>query len=215
MIYKIKDMKSIVLILLFVFFSNLSYAQVLKLYNGLSVSSNKNELGLLANKYYGYYGAIGIDYLLHDYYYLSSQLGYLGKGGKDHIFVSGSDTYYDFKTKWNYIHMNTTFRLKTQTEYFYPYLGIGPKLDILISSRNIKTKEGYDLKLNPVSVGGIIELGVVKKIKKMELGLNASYSLNFNNIGDSKNGDLDTYSYKISGHTFLITLSLGCFLWGN
>lgn len=198
-----------ILFLLLLFISNLSHGQILKLYNGLSISSNKNELDLLSSDYCGYYGAIGVDYWSHDNYYLSSQLGYLGKGGKDHIFIVGPDTDYDFKMKWDYIHLNTTFRLKTRSDNFYPYLGVGPKIDILASSKHILTKEGYDLKLKPVTVGGIVELGIIKRFNKIDMGINASYAFNFNEAGNFKNGNLNNYSNEIWTNTFLVTFSLG------
>lgn len=201
----------LLLLLLLNLTTTLSYSQVIKVYNGIGVSSNKNEMTLLSDKYCGYVGMIGIDYLKNKYYYLSSQLGYLQKGGKDRIDIvqENKSSYKDLKIKWGYIHANTTFRLKTSSNSFYFYLGAGPKIDILTKSKYIRNKEGYDIKLNPVLIGGIGEVGVAKRIKQVELGLNASYTFDFNDMGNTKNANLNNYSYAINNNTFLITLFVG------
>lgn len=204
-------MKIRLLLLLLCLMTRLSYSQVLKVYNGVGVSSNKNEMTLLSNKYYGYVGIVGIDYLKNKYYYLSSQLGYMSKGGKDRIYIVGENksTYKDLKINWGYIHANTTFRLKTPSNSFYFYLGAGPKIEILTESIYIRSKEGYDIKLKPVLIGGIGEVGVVKRIKQVEFGFNTSYSFDFNDMGNTKNENLNKYSYAIKNHTVLITFFVG------
>ena len=190
---------------------NIVHSQTLKVYNGLSFSSNSSEIGVLTDNSLGYTGMLGIDYQKSKYYFLSSALGFVSKGGKNHIFVAEENGFaeQDIRINWSYLHINTTFRVKTPSNKFYAYLGVGPKIEILLDSSYKQRNDGYDIKLSPVLWGIVGEAGIVKKVRKIELGLSALYNLNFNDFGNSKNGNTNAYTYALDNHNFLITFSVG------
>lgn len=72
-----------------------------------------------------YTGSIGYDYLLdrdyHDWYYLSSEIGYVKKGRKD--VASGE------KLEMDYLHINILFKMKYSFENLMLSAGIGPSVD--------------------------------------------------------------------------------------
>jgi hypothetical protein len=77
-------MKKIILALAILLSMNMGciFAQTIKIENGMSVSAMKPEGFHVYNKnLYSYAGLIGLDYLKHTYFYLSSEIGYVAKGG--------------------------------------------------------------------------------------------------------------------------------------
>lgn len=168
-------------------------------------------MDILSDKSISYTGMAGIDYMKRNFYFLSSSIGYLSKGGSNKILIANENGFSEqtMKINWNYIHINTTFRLKTPSKNFYFFLGAGPKIEILLDNKYEKRTGGYDIKLSPFLYGIIGEIGIAKKINTSEIGLIASYNTNLNKFGNSRNGNNNTYSYALDNHNFLITLFLG------
>jgi len=126
------------------------FAQIIKVSNGLSVSSIKGETEVFDffNEYrYDYSGFIGLNYCYHNYFFLSSEIGYVSKGGKRkyEIWEMGTGITGTETIGWlvddgettksvNYLHLNTTFRIKFPAKNYYFYAGVGPKVDFLIGN---------------------------------------------------------------------------------
>jgi len=139
-------------------------AQTIKVSNGLSVSSIKGETEVFDffNEYrYDYSGFIGLNYCYHNYFFLSSEIGYASNGGKRkyEIWEMGTGITGTETIGWlvddgettkgiKYLHLNTTFRVKFPAKNYYFYAGIGPKVDFLI---------GDDVILSDYRLYGIIE----------------------------------------------------------
>ena len=125
----------------------------MKVSNGLSVSSIKGETVVFDfyDEYrYDYSGFVGLNYWHHNYFYLSSEIGYVSKGGKKKIDTRwGWDSDYMVMTRSvSYLHLNTTFRAKFPAKNYYFYAGIGPKVDFLM---------GNDVILNDNRLYGFIK----------------------------------------------------------
>ena len=154
-------------------------AQVIKLENGVSLSSmtGSDEIKLFPYTAAGYTGRIGIEWLEHRWFYLSSEVGYMATGGKDHILITADsgfeEGYQSVFLRRDNIHINTTFRVKLAYYAFHTYLGIGPKLDIPV---NIYS--GYEEKntLSRKVMAGIkTEIGCAYDFSHCRLGLNIAY----------------------------------------
>jgi len=143
-------------------------AQTFKVSNGLSVSSIKGEtevFDFFDGNRYDYSGFVGLDFFHHKYFYLSGEMGYASKGGKkmNPIRESADDfgRYKKMTKGVNYLHLNTTFRVKYPAKNYYFYVGIGPKVDFLMSDDVFAGDGlwwGYIKKENPTpppSDGGI------------------------------------------------------------
>ena len=96
-------------------------AQVLKIENGMAFSSLVNEGEDLFDKSLSSYQmSIGLDYLDQGWYALSSNVGYLRKGGS-FDFYEATDPGLNMlkrnmKYMFDYITLNTTFRVKTLSD---------------------------------------------------------------------------------------------------
>ena len=61
-------------------------AQVIKIENGMTLSSmTRNEYDFFTHTATGYTARVGIDWLEHRWFYLSSEVGYMATGGMDQI----------------------------------------------------------------------------------------------------------------------------------
>ncbi|WP_103864869.1 outer membrane beta-barrel protein [Aquimarina sp. I32.4] len=171
-------MKKLIIFSLILFFTKpLLFAQVIKLENGVVASSmSDGAIDVLNKKIITYSALIGMDYWETKSFYLSSQVGYLRKGGKEeNPLLSGDQA--KFKEAWNYIHLNTTmrfpFKLKDNTHIF---IGIGPKMDFLVGSEKFKSSlYSSGFKMNTTTFGGKAEMGLVHDFDKYRIGINFSY----------------------------------------
>ncbi len=168
---------------------------------------NKNVTGINVS--------IGIDYLNLKYFNLSSNIGFIQKGGKDSISVATPNGEIIGKqliqTKLNYLTINTTANLKLPIKDFViPYLFVGPRVDYLISYKEsavfIKQFDDWG-KLNKLIYGVITGIGLDFKIKRFFVGAVFNYYFNFNKIVDYTSDN--NVSNKILDRTFTINLKVG------
>jgi len=158
---------------------------------------------------------IGIDYLNFKYFNLSSNIGFIQKGGKDSVFVvaplGGVENKGLLKIKLNYLTVNTTANLKFPIKDFViPYLFVGPRIDYLISYKEdaVVLQQFDDMGiLNKLIYGVLTGVGIDFKIKKFFVGAVFDYYFNFNKIVDNTS---DTnVSNEIIDRTFTIDLKVG------
>ncbi len=202
-----------------------SFSQVIKIGNGIDISSMENsKFNLLPNKRTGYVGTIGLDYFEHKYFYLSSEIGYLQKGGKDAIFFTDqsgqplSESKVDIRL--DYLHINTTFRGRYAINNSNTvYVGIGPKIDIPVNSKISSNNDhfialfqedtplDYRVKNLKTSFGLLPEIGFTYDMNKFRFDINAAYLVNFGRI--DKNPINDELGNKVYNNTFLFRFNVG------
>ena len=185
-------MKKVIVCLLLALsnFSLLS-SQVIKIENGLSISSmNSTKFNLLNDNLYTYAVLLGCDYLEHRYFYLSSGIGYIQKGGVDNVIQLDENAHplntISMKGKWDYLHLNTSLRIKYPFKKNHLYIGAGLKADVRTSSTDSNHSylhEGY--KMASIIPGMKIETGFNREMKRLIIGVNASYLIDFKNAGKS------------------------------
>ena len=208
-------MKKVIICLLLTL-SNLSLlsSEVIKIENGLSISSiNSTKFNLLNDNLYTYSLLLGCDYLEHRYFYLSSGIGYIQKGGTDNIIQLDENTHpvntIPIKGKWDYLHLNTSLRIRYPFEKSHLYLGAGLKADVLTSSTdNNKSylSEGY--KMASIIPGMKIEMGINREVKRLVIGVNASYLIDFKDAGKSIL-PIDGAHNKLRASNTLLLFTLG------
>lgn len=178
-------------------------SQTIKMDNGLAISSfSSKELKMLNTAIKSYSFMFGIDYINSNIIGLSSQIGYLCKGGKETMgypVISASD----FVEKVDYIHFNTTVRLKYMKFFYCIYIGVGPKIDILLDDNYLKSSIYNDYKLSTISAGLKYEVGFEQYLNnRISVGLNFSYIQNIGKVGG-------TVYNKLLNDTYLLSFSLG------
>src|SRR5699024_12517858 len=98
------------IIMILLVHSSTVFYQVLIVNNLISISSVKSKKGdMLSKSMSAYSFSLGVDYLEKEHFYLSSEIGYLKKGGKEENEYL-PEPYTNVKETWNYIHLNTTIR---------------------------------------------------------------------------------------------------------
>jgi hypothetical protein len=205
------------MIVLFAFFTVSVYpvySQMIKIENGIVISSMfdfNQHLYLFEENIYTYGIAAGIDYFEHKYVYLSSKIGYLKKGGKSEVFLI-SETIDELTNKisifenWNFIDVNTTCRLKYPLNNSHIYIGFGPFIDFLIGSNKLNINGHYGLesyKVNKILSGICSELGFNRYLTdKIVLGVNISHQTLLNSFVHINNS-------KIKNKTFYVMFTFG------
>ncbi|MDR1202019.1 MAG: hypothetical protein LBL58_10385 [Tannerellaceae bacterium] len=171
--------------ILFLYFSAQAQAQTIKLENGMAFTSLKGNEGISVGVMRPYQIALGVSYLDREWFNLSSQVGYIRKGGKDKIPVSNGDQsaptdHVYMKMGADYVSANTTFQLKRNVRNETYYVGAGPRVDFKVN--NVSSFVGIDdvLKSKQVLYGLKCEAGFDYTIRKLLLGVNFSYLPTFN-----------------------------------
>lgn len=197
-----------------------SYGQIINVRIGPSFSSLNWDNSLSDNQVFnksivGVNVQLGIDYLNFKYFNLSSNLGYIQKGGAGTILVAsiqnpeGDNT--DVKSKLHFITTNTIFEAKIPIlKFISPFIHAGPRLDYLLAyDENVNLLEGFEdiNKLNKLIFGLIVGGGVDFNISKFKLGVALDYYWNFNKLVDftSSTG----FKNQIFDKTFTLNAQIG------
>ncbi len=159
--------------------SSLSFDKTVPLFNVPTMSRNYDYKNL---KIIGVAFTFGIDYLEKKYFNLSTNIGFLNKGGlASSIFLDslGNPTGTKLNIKWpmQYFTINSTIDLHYPvSKYFSPFLSIGPRFDYLISPRRF-----YKLPVdnNRLAFGLNIGLGFKVQMKNYTIGFKYDYMPNF------------------------------------
>jgi len=169
-------MKRFSLILLSSLFIGTAYSQVVKIDNGVTINSLAGDkFDLFSNKVTSYSGLVGFEYCEKNWFYLSSEIGYLKLGGKENGTINGVPT--SDEQTWNFGQINTTFRARATSRKTEFYAGAGPYANILLGS------DGFDKPLyngysaERVNWGVKTEIGITQNIQRLRVGVNATYPL--------------------------------------
>ncbi|MCD8194011.1 MAG: hypothetical protein LUD74_05600 [Tannerellaceae bacterium] len=189
-------------------------AQIITIENGFSFAKAPN---LFEKFTHPYQMSAGIEYMDKGWYNLTSNIGFLKKGGEDKL--SYGEIFDAESYKWwltaRYLTLNTTFDMKAYTyDDFILYFAVGPRVDILLKATDyLKLPEAPRIQsssisgLNSVMWGLKCGIGVKKQVGNLQLGLNAAWLPSFNRM----------YSTKVEGihmkdRTFSVGVSMGYIL---
>lgn len=201
-------------------------AQVITVENGVSVAKLKK--GYDGQNVYPYQMSVGMEYMDRGRYNLSSQIGFLKKGGKTKEFgifgeedgtnsARGRD-----RLHIRYLTMNTTFQVKTRpADGWVGYAGIGPRLDVYLSN-SFYPDPNWSLPpdvvvassashLCPVVFGLKCVAGIKKSVRHLQIGLHVAYLPSFTKTYDQP---FSLFNEGVGGRdrTFTVGVSLGYIL---
>ncbi len=158
---------------------------------------------------------LGVDYFEHKYFGLSTNLGYLQKGGKytKDIFFSITEE----KALLHYLSFNQCIDLKLPlNKTATAFIRIGPRIDYLGSTEGdiISNLSGpYSGELKNLMYGLIFGAGYRYNLNKLQLGLRLDYYQNFSDIANytfsRKNAVLGYGEGSLKDFSFNLNLSLG------
>lgn len=181
-----------------------SYSQTIKIDNGFSITNLKTKkFDALHTDISSYCGFIGIDYFNKKRFYLSSEIGYIRIGGKEtNESLPATDSAYKVFKSFSYGHVNTTFRIQDNSKNSGVYLGIGPYLNILLSSNKFQSPNYNSYTAQKLNFGFKTEAGYVVSLNKIKLGLNGAYLINISPMAKSA---YNSFTYK----AFIGSLTIG------
>lgn len=185
--------------------NNYIFSQIIKINNGINFShlSSKN-ISILNKNISSYASTIGIDFCERKLYFLTGEIGYISVGGKE--FNDGlAGEYRNIKEKFNYIHSNITFNVKTSfsNDNVHLFIGMGPYMNIHIGGNpSFKSNLYKDYNLRKLYLGGKLTGGLYKDINQFRIGVNANYLLDITKIAYSEYANIKSKS-------LLFNLSIG------
>ena len=159
-----------------------------------------SHLDFFKHPLHSYQTSINVDYINHEWFYLSSGIGYIRKGGEEHFNIAdeGGNILQNIIHKENidYLSFRTTFNIQYQVlNIITPYIGVGPRLDCKINSfatnnENIDANiQNYvsdhylpKEKLNNVDFGLQCVAGLRSHIGKFQFGVHFSYQPSFTKL---------------------------------
>jgi len=211
-------MKKVVLIAIVLLSVHFSFAQVIKIQSGPTISNLEWSIENLeprgVNKYLlGSSAFIGVDYLNHKHFNLSTNIGYLQKGDESEVaYTIGEGEILELpmmKAKFEFVSANTLVEIKYPLwRAFIPYLSVGPRIDLMVSyPEDFSFIKEID-ELSPYSYGVNLGGGVKFDFRYIQLGLRSDYYMNITKIADwvSKDEIKDGW---IDDQTVLVNFTLG------
>ena len=214
-------MKKTTFLFYFIILSFFANSQTIKLQVGTSISRlDWQTSGFSTSPLYdeimiGPSLLIGVDYLERKYFNISSNIGFIKKGGKEEFETrdqSGITGETVIQSVWlDYITLNTTFDLKLPVNNrFTPFISIGPRIGYIINNSNdfeplIENNELSTLKAGLIAGGGLMFL-----ISNFQLGIRADYYSDFGNVAE---WNREVMQQKVNGkirvESFTVNLTFG------
>ena len=197
-------MKKVILLigLICLFSSERIFSQVIKIENGVSFSKMNVGSATFRNPLSFYTVNIGCDYLEKDWFFLSSEIGCVRKGGKGH---SDDERGFSEKNTLDCITLNTSFNVKYNAGGFNLYIGAAPTLDFPLkneySSKSPEWNDKWEMYPEHRVVLGIKpSIGAFYDVDKIRLSLEASYMKNITKLSKFDG---------IKNNTFLLSFGIG------
>ena len=155
-------MKIILILAALIVMSGTAHAQYLKIDNGIVLSSfnNQRNLPYLYSDWTDSYSfSVGADYLMNNWFYVSSQIGYMTVGGKEASTLSDAETQSErvinATERGGYVHLNTTFRAYIANDAgINLFIGVGPYLNVLAGNHRFANIAFEGLDFESVYAGG-------------------------------------------------------------
>jgi hypothetical protein len=172
-------MKKLALSLIFCAFGTLFIcSQEIFVKNGFTLSRMCAKIPILDKNITNYTIFVGGEYFVHKHYEISSEIGYLVKGGQDEIStVSG---YENISKTIPFVQLGTTFRAKLSNQNNAFFVGIGPRVDISLNGGNSIDYYMAQYNMNRCVVGVKAEAGAKTYFNKIGFGFSTQYSFDIN-----------------------------------
>lgn len=178
-------------------------AQFLKIDNSIVMSaySNDQDLPILDSRVTNYAISVGLDYLVRDWFSLSSQIGYMRLEAEQEVDIAPPE-FGEITEQQAFIHLNTTFRPHLQKEDVSFFVGIGPTIDILAGDQGANNSFFNGYTYNNVTFGFKAEVGVVQTTEKLRFGVVGGYLRGFTPT-------LETDAISLFNDSFTAAITIG------
>ena len=196
------------------------HSQTVKIFNGVVLSQLRTTTveGVYDSYVCDYSCSLGIDYWKHKYFNLSSQIGYVTRGGLSdtEVWADSGIVSDNIVIKLRYVDFNTLFVGRIPINQFCIYAGVGPSVSFLLKrTSNLSGKypednisnTPYNIQkgnIHNVGFGIRSELGLAYCLNRLEFGVS------FSNLYDLVY--LDASDYKIKSTIFMPMFSIGYIL---
>ena len=192
---------------------NITYGKTLKIQTGASFSDIRynifNKITYNDNRLKQPI-FIGVDYFDHQYYNVSTNIGYVIKAEEENVSQEWKDMGYPYcKNELEYISFNTTIDFKYPIyKKIIPFVSIGPRFDFL--THNTQKFQLYKPEyLNDIIYGVIIGCGIKYDFEKIQIGARIDYYHNFNEIAKWPGGDIMSEGGNIKDKTYTFNFVIG------
>ncbi len=210
-------MKKTTLLIFSLIFCLLADGQIFKVQGGPTFSSMnwKNDShsfgSAFTGNYTGYSFFLGLDYSERNNFNLSSNAGFIRKGGSEVLPKTDIDGNVLGEAKLqvitDYLSLNTMVDVNFPVgNTVWPYMSVGPRLDFLVGYNEQIQVVDEAGELNSMVFGLITEAGLKVNLDVVQLGIRANYYLDFTKIAKWDNG---LSQGDISANVFTLNFSLG------
>lgn len=194
--------------LICLFCSERVFSQVIKIENGVSFSKMNLPGNVFHDNLSMYSMNVGCDYLERKWYFLSSEIGYVRKGGAENaVYIDDPSDLraIHLKNTLDYITINASFNVKYNFRGFNLYAGIAPTLDFLVKNRfkSDAPEENQNEEIFPahkIVLGFKPSIGIFYDTDKIRLNIETSYMKNITKLSRSN---------SMKANTFLLSFGIG------
>jgi hypothetical protein len=182
-------------------------AQVLNLQAGASISNLHSSIGGMNYTFLGHTrddlsAFIGMEYLERKYWSISSNVGFVRKGGRESWWDSTGGPVPQVTETFDYVSFNTLFNLKYPIGKWIPYVSVGPRVDFMVSHTHFFPYFDYPGFLQNKSYGLVAAIGLRYAFSSFLVGIRAEHLYNFNHLV-SQNDEIN------STHTGIVSVTAG------
>jgi hypothetical protein len=162
-------------------------AQVLNMQAGVSISNLHSKIDGTNYTFLGQTrddpsAFIGMEYLERKYWSISSNVGFVRKGGKEANWDSVGGPEITTTETFDYLSVNTLFNVKYPLGKWVPYVGIGPRVDFMLSHEHTFPYFENPGFLKDRSYGLEAAIGLRYAFSSFLVGIRAEHLYNFNHL---------------------------------
>lgn len=163
-------------------------AQIIHVENGINISRfAKGELPIFTSPIRNYTSSIGIDYLEHKYWFLTSDCSFFQRGGEERDVYDENGKELIFKESKKYLSLGTSVNAKYTFQNVRVFIGVGPRIDLLLENTGMNNIVFSPNEFKRVCWGIKPRVGIYNKFKSnIVVGLNAASIIDFSPIMSSK-----------------------------
>jgi hypothetical protein len=187
-------------------------AQVLNIQAGASISNLHSSIGGRDYTFLGHTrddlsAFVGMEYLERKYWSISSNVGFVRKGGKESWWNTDSTGRVTSKATatetFDYLSFNTLFNLQYPFKAkWVPYVSIGPRVDFMVGHTHFFPYFDYPGFLQKKSYGLVAAVGLRYAFSGFLVGIRAEHLYNFNHLV-SQDDEIN------STHTSIVSVTIG------
>lgn len=154
--------------------------------NASSLTNNNTDIDIFEQNKWTVAPSIGLDWLSHTYWYLSSEMSLVTIGGKSDVYTETLENA-TMEVSWKYLEQNTKFRFQYPLSTMSLYAGAGMFIRERVSSASCTAYESADVEAEIFDgasflYGEVFECGITTTKGRLKADFNVCYYLRNNHI---------------------------------